>query len=338
MRVLIFGGNRFLGVELTASLLALGHEVTLFNRGTLEDPFGPLVQRLRGDRGTDALDQRLADTRWDAVVDFALFTATQAERTARVLSGRVGHYVMISTGQVYLVRDVVPVPAKETDFEGPLSPEPSEGPDREDWRYGVDKRGAEAVIAGAFPSTVLRLPMVHGGRDFRRRLDSVLWRLLDGQPILLTRPDALCRHVYGPAVTRALGAVLARGPLNAAFNLATPEGVSVEAFVQALAGTLGARAQLLRVDEGQLAATGLEARDCCPFNSRWMSALDANAAESAAILAHEPLAVWLPAAAQAAMARWTGPPPSLKQRPAELRFLTARLSASGGAKVLGEGS
>jgi nucleoside-diphosphate-sugar epimerase len=321
MRVLIFGGNRFLGVEFTARLLALGHEVTLFNRGTLEDPFGELVQRLRGDRSTDDLDRLLTDTRWDAVVDFALFTAHEAERTARVLGGRVGHYVMISTGQVYLVRDQVPVPAKETDFEGPLSPEPASGPDREDWRYGVDKRGAEAVIARAFPSTVLRLPMVHGGRDYRRRLDSVLWRLLDGQPLLLTRPEALCRHVYGPAVTRTISAVLARGPFNAAFNLATPEGVSVGAFVQALAGTLGAQAKIHRVDEAQLAAAGLEPLDCCPFNARWMSALDASAAESAAILAHEPLSVWLPAAAQAAMARWAGPPPSLAQRPAELQFL-----------------
>ena len=36
-------------------LLAAGHDVTLFNRGTHADPFGGRVERLRGDRTTDEL-------------------------------------------------------------------------------------------------------------------------------------------------------------------------------------------------------------------------------------------------------------------------------------------
>ena len=68
MHALIIGGNRFLGVELTAQLLARGHDVALLNRGTLIDPFGARVRRLTADRGTDAFDKMLArETGFDAV-------------------------------------------------------------------------------------------------------------------------------------------------------------------------------------------------------------------------------------------------------------------------------
>ncbi len=80
MKVLIIGGNRFLGVELTARLLARGDDVTLLNRGTLIDPFGAGVTRLRADRGTDEFDAALAGTHWDIVFDFALFDGAQTER------------------------------------------------------------------------------------------------------------------------------------------------------------------------------------------------------------------------------------------------------------------
>jgi nucleoside-diphosphate-sugar epimerase len=40
MKVLVIGGNRFVGIDLTLRLLARGIKVTLLNRGTLPDPFG----------------------------------------------------------------------------------------------------------------------------------------------------------------------------------------------------------------------------------------------------------------------------------------------------------
>src|SRR5262249_31218520 len=155
-------------------LLAGGHEVALFNRGRLGDPFGDRVERLQGDRTTEAFDRALAGRRFDAAVDFAAFQAADVERAVRVLAGRVAHYVLISTGQVYLVRTPRPSPARESDYDGPLMPEPPSGhPDHEDWAYGMGKRAGEDVLAAAFvrdgfPSTRLRIPMVNGERDYHR--------------------------------------------------------------------------------------------------------------------------------------------------------------------------
>jgi 2'-hydroxyisoflavone reductase len=318
MRVLVIGGNRFLGLELVTRLLAHGHDVTLFNRGTLPDPFGQRVHRLRGDRGGDAFDRQLAGTVWDAVFDFALFTAEQAQRTARVLTGRVGHFIGVSSGQVYLVRDVVPVPAHERDFDGALMGAPTTPYDLEQWRYGIEKRDIEGIITRALPTSLVRLPMVHGGRDYYRRLDSIAYRLLDHGPLLVTRPDARVQHVYAPAVVRHLHRLLARGP-SGAFNLAQPDFFTVRAFLERLGEVLGVTPHLEVTTPEALLARGLDPLKACPFNQRWMSALDPSLAIATQGFTHEPIEAWLPAALHASMARWhETPPPSLEQRAREL--------------------
>jgi nucleoside-diphosphate-sugar epimerase len=322
-RVLVFGGNRFLGVEVVTRLLARGAEVTLVNRGSLKDPFGPLVKRVHLDRSRDPLEARLRGGSWDGVVDLSLFTAADAERTARALRGKVGHYVMISTGQVYLVRKGAPAVARESDYDGPLLPEPAGAYDRDQWRYGMEKREAEAVIHAAFPATRLRLPMVHGGRDFYRRLDSVVARVLDGGPLLLTRPEAPVRHLFAPAAARAIDALLTRPPTGEAFNLAQREAVTVREFLGRVAACLGAPARLLEVEPRQLEEADVDPLQACPFNATWMSALDARLAQRQLGFHHEDLDTYLASAVYAGFSRWQGAPPTMAQRTRELRLARA---------------
>ena len=214
MHVLIIGGTRFVGYLLAWRLLAAGHRVTLFNRGTHADPFGESVERLRGDRTTGDFSHLLTGRTFDAMVDFAAYTGEDARGVVETLGGCVGHYVFISTGQVYLVREGCPQPAREEHYDGPLLPRPTDPDHLASWRYGVDKRDAEDVLAQAwavvrFPSTRLRVPMVNGERDHFRRIESYLWRILDGGPLLL--PDGglrPCRHIYGAQLARTIAGLL----------------------------------------------------------------------------------------------------------------------------------
>lgn len=290
MKILVIGGNRFLGVELTAQLLARGHDVTLLNRGSLEDPFGPRVKRIHVDRGTDAFDAALIDTTWDAVVDFALFDGAQARRLMRVLGGRIGHLIMISTGQVYLVRTPRPALAVEADYAGAVMPSPPSPAEEEDWRYGIDKRAAEDAIASA-PFTTFRIPMVHGGRDHKKRIDGLLWQLIDRQPIALRDPHRPLRHVFSGAVTRAILNAIDRGPAGA-FNLAWPEPISASAFVEAVGHTFGVE-PMITVDPN---AGGF-------LNSAWMSSLDSTRARQQLGFSHEALEEWLPQVVHATVSR-----------------------------------
>jgi nucleoside-diphosphate-sugar epimerase len=331
MDVLVVGGNRFVGYELAWRLLAGGHRLTLFNRGSRRDPFGERVERLRGDRTAGDFSRLLAGRRFDAVVDFAVFRAEEAAEAAESLKGRVGHYVMISTGQVYLVRAPRPSPAREADYEGPLMAAPALPGEKEEWEYGMGKRAAEDVLARAweasrFPSTRLRLPMVNGERDYHRRLEGYLWRLLDGGPLIL--PDGgerPTRHVYGGAVARAIAGLLGRrDTFGEAYNLAQDETPSVREILAIAGERLGATPRFVPVPAREIEAAGLEVVAVSPFSGTWMSFLDPGRAKAELGFRHEPLREYLGRIVAAFLAQPPASPPPALARRAEETALAAK--------------
>jgi nucleoside-diphosphate-sugar epimerase len=299
--VLVIGGNRFVGRDLVWRFLAAGFEVTTLNRGRLADPFGARIERLVGDRATGDFERLVGGREFDAVVDFAAFAAADTRRAAEVLQDRIGHYVMISTGQVYLVREPRPLnAARETDYDGPVMAPPPDAAERGEWDYGMGKRGAEdALIAASserrFPSTRLRIPMVNGERDYHRRIESYLWRLLDGEPMLL--PDGgrtPTRHVYGGAVARAVVRLLGQpATFGQAYNLAQEETPTLVEILTLLAEILGASARFVEVSSDRIASTGLEVAQVSPFSGRWMSFLDPSRAQAELGFRHDPLRHYL---------------------------------------------
>ena len=281
MHVLVVGGNRFVGYELAFRLLAGGHRVTLLNRGTLPDPFAGRVARLTGDRSAGGFARLVGKRTFDAAVDFAVFHGDEAAEAVTALQRRVGHYVMISTGQVYLVRMPRPSPARESDYDGPLMAAPESAAEKEQWDYGFGKRAAENVLAAAwkesrFPSTRLRLPMVNGERDYHRRLEGYLWRLLDGGPLILPDGgDRPTRHVYGAAVARAIDALLGNAATFGQAFATWPRTRRPPREILTVAADLLERGRArVGCRRGDRAGAGSRRRGRLPFSGRWMSFLD----------------------------------------------------------------
>ncbi|HSD28038.1 MAG TPA: NAD-dependent epimerase/dehydratase family protein [Vicinamibacteria bacterium] len=305
--------------------------MTLFNRGTLPDAFGSRVERLRGDRTTPDFERLLAGRSFDAAVDFAAFDARDGCRAAEVLGGRVGHYVVVSTGQVYLVREGCPRPARESDYDGPLMAEPADPFDKGQWEYGVKKRALEDALALAweksrFPATRLRLPMVNGERDHFRRLERYLWRMLDRGPVLLPGGgDRPTRHVYSGSVVRAILAMLGRTDTHGqAYNLAQHETPTLRELLTFAAERLGGPARLVDVPAESVRAAGLEPLLLSPFSGTWMSFLDPSRATTELGFRHEPLGSYLDKIVTSFLAHpRADPPPGYERRPAELALVRA---------------
>jgi len=325
------GGTRFLGHELAWRMLAAGHQLTLLNRGTRQDAFGDRVQRLCGDRRGPDFARLLAGRSFDAAVDFAAYDASDGRQAAEVLDGRVGHYVAISSGQVYLVREGCRRPAREVDYDGPLMPQPAEGPDKGEWDYGIGKRGLEDALdeawqARRFPATRLRLPMVNGPRDHFRRLECYLWRLLDGGPLLLPGGgEHRVRHVWSASVVAAiLGLLGRRTTFGEAYNLAQQETPTLRELLLMVAETLGAEARLVAVEEDRLRSAGLDPLALSPFSGRWMSFLDPSRAQAELGFRHEPLASCLDKVVTCFLAHPPAEaPPGYEQRAFERALATA---------------
>lgn len=301
MDILIIGGTRNVGHLLTLELLRCGHQVTVFNRGKTPDELPASIERLRGDRSDPkSLAEALAGRSFDVVVDMALYNAADSKVVVELLDGRVGKYLFLSTGQVYLVREESPRPFAESASELHLLPAPNPGTrDHEEWLYGVQKSQAEEVLILAsqtrsFPYTILRLPMVNSERDHFHRIYSYLLRMRDGEPILLPAGGHLrLRHVYAGDVLQAILRVIQTGlGKGRIYNISQEETLSIDDFLLLLAQIAGYPLQVKRVDRTTLERLQL-LPDCSPFSDPWMSELDNQRSKRELGMQYTPLPIYL---------------------------------------------
>ncbi|MFL6313843.1 MAG: SDR family oxidoreductase [Terriglobales bacterium] len=302
MRSLIIGGTRNLGPSIVHALLQGGYEVAVFNRGQTRDDLPEEVERLRGDRtNSEELKRVLSGREFDLVIDTTLYTGTEAEAAVELFTGKVGRYIFLSTGQVYLVRVGAERPYKEEDYAGPVMAEPQKADvsEYENWRYGFDKRAVEDVFASAwtnnkFPFTSLRLPMVNSERDHYDRIYGYFLRVQDEGPILIPNDDgAPVRHVYGEDVVQAiLRLVESDKGKGCAYNIGEDETLSLTQFLELLAETMHCPLKIVRVPREELNREGLLPH-CSPFSGKWMSSLENARSKAEFGMEYTPMAAYV---------------------------------------------
>jgi nucleoside-diphosphate-sugar epimerase len=248
MRVLILGGTRFVGRHVARLLLAGGAEVTLLHRGITGEPISGATA-ISGDRSQPDGLAGLGERRFDAVVDMSAYFSDWTRVAADGLTGRVAHYVFISSGAVYRPSAEFPWPEST-----PFGPIPIWG------SYAHEKVASERLLwdahaAGRFAVTAFRFPFILGPGNFADRESFVFGRLAEGRPILL--PDggsALNQFVYAEDVARALVATLERPGVTGgqAYNCLYPNPITNRGFVELCADVLGVEAELVSIDESAL--------------------------------------------------------------------------------------
>jgi len=328
MEILIIGGTRNVGHLLTLELRRQGHSVTVLNRGKTPDELPEDIQRLHCDRSDAAgLAQTLAGRSFDVVVDMALYNEADAKAITQLLDGRVAHYIFLSTGQVYLVRDEAPRPFSEKATESPITQAPPAGTrDYDEWLYGVEKSKAEDVLLNAwhrqgFPFTTLRLPMVNSERDHFQRIRGYLLRLQDGGPIVLPQgKHLLLRHVYAEDVIQAITRIIQTGAgKGRVYNISQDETLSIESFLELLARITGHPLQLKWIERAVLDHHQL-LPECSPFSDSWMSELDNQRSKLELGMQYTPLTLYI----KKLVAHYENSnlplPDGYKQRPEELRL------------------
>ena len=108
MRILIMGGTRFIGVYLTKTLVARGHDVVLFNRGNNPPPVEN-VKQITGDRqNAQLLKEKLSGKSFDAIFDNNGRELSDTQPLVEIFNGKVQHFVYVSSAGVYLKSTQMP--------------------------------------------------------------------------------------------------------------------------------------------------------------------------------------------------------------------------------------
>ncbi|MCL2787109.1 MAG: NAD-dependent epimerase/dehydratase family protein [Micrococcales bacterium] len=151
LKVLYIGGTGTISAACVRESLALGHEVSVLNRGqsTLR-PLPPDVRLLRADiADDDATSAALTSDTFDVVADFLTYEPTRLARNIACLRGRVRQYVLIATASAY-AKPVPRLPITESmQLVNPY------------WEYSREKIACEDLLVGlirseGFPGTIVR--------------------------------------------------------------------------------------------------------------------------------------------------------------------------------------
>lgn len=184
MRLLVLGGTEFVGRAFVSEALALGWDVTVFNRGSHPPP--PGVTALVGDRSRPGGLAAIERGEWDVVADTWSWAPSAVRDSAALLSGRAGRYVYVSSRSVYAYP--APVGADERAPVVEASPDDDDASD-----YARNKAGAELGAVAAFGDRALlaRAGLVLGPYENIGRLPWWLTRVARGGPVLAPGPEEL---------------------------------------------------------------------------------------------------------------------------------------------------
>ena len=185
MKVLILGGTGVISREIVRQLLAKGHEVTVFNRGSKALPFAKEVEKLVGDRTRrDEFEAAMQRTSYDVVIDMICFTADDARSTARAFGGNAGHIIVTSSIAAYKrpYRSVPTVEAMETMWDDPVFP------------YAFNKAEMEkplwkSIKQDKLPITIIRPSLTYGPGAVNigvlRQNYGIVDRIRRGKPLVM---------------------------------------------------------------------------------------------------------------------------------------------------------
>jgi nucleoside-diphosphate-sugar epimerase len=169
--ILFLGGTGVISTAAAERAVALGHRVTILNRGQSGKPVPDGAEVLHADlRDQDAVREVLQGREFDAVADFIAFTPDQARSSMELFRGRTGQYVFISSASAYQKPPTRLPILESTPLKNPF------------WQYSRDKIACEDLLFEAyrsedFPLTVVRpshtydrtkIAMVGGWTDVHR--------------------------------------------------------------------------------------------------------------------------------------------------------------------------
>lgn len=117
MKILILGGNGFIGSQIAKELLALGNEVYSASRLRAYGALPRGVTEIFYDRSasTMAPATELTATQWDACIDCSSYTSDHITQLSPSFCDKVAHYIFISA-----IRAHKPTPHDEIDEASPL--------------------------------------------------------------------------------------------------------------------------------------------------------------------------------------------------------------------------
>jgi nucleoside-diphosphate-sugar epimerase len=249
MHALVVGGTGPTGPHIVQGLLARGHDVTVFHRGTHEVPELADVEHIHGDpHFRESIDEALGSRTFDVVL--AMYG--RLKHLAPALAGsRCRQFVAVGGVPVYRgyfprggsLELPIPVPESHPLVRDDAGGDPA-------LRFSLRLAQAEQIVFAHHPdATIFRFPMIYGPGNARPAEWSIVRRIRDRRPHMILPDGGFQIHTRCAARNAAAFVLAAVDQPDAAagqvYNCGDPLNWSMRQWVESITILLGAELELI---------------------------------------------------------------------------------------------
>ena len=209
MNVLVLGGTGVISREIVKRLIEKQHSVTVYNRGSRQQPFGDEIRQIVGDRADRAkFESAMVGESFDAVIDMICFNEQDARSTVAAFKDSGAQIVVCSSVAAYKrpYRTVPTVESEESLFDDPI------------FAYAYDKAQMERYLNMVIqeervPITIIRPSLTFGpgaaNIGVLRQNYGIVERIRQGKPLVMVGDGSTAwSFTFTPELAKAFAGVV----------------------------------------------------------------------------------------------------------------------------------
>lgn len=255
MKILLLGGNQFLGRAISQKLIDLNYDIYLLNRGNRDNPKG--AKFIKSDRDDyDELSLSLKDLTVDIIIDVSGYKPIQIENIYKVMRNKFRQYIYISSASIYNNIKTFPISENEQTGENQIWGE-----------YAKNKYLSEQKILEYSSEcfyTIFRPFYIYGIGNNLDRESYIFSRLKNNLPIYLpNKGEEIIQFGYIDDLVEAIVYSIDNPKFyNNIFNISGEEILTFNNYVKVCGEIMNKKVDIRYVN---LEKTELKARDWFPF-------------------------------------------------------------------------
>jgi len=255
-KILIMGGNQFVGKEIVKKFLGKDHIVYVLNRGRRKNIEG--VFFLKADRNNYIeIENVLKNIEVDVIIDVSAYIEEQVDILQKVMKNRFKQYILISSASVYNSIESAPVNEESQAGENLIWGDYAKN------KYFAEKKTIENSKIYNFKYTIFRPFYIYGIGNNLDRENYFFSRIKYDLPIYVPSKNNIIQFGYVEDLALAIESSIGNSDFyNQIFNISGDEYVTISEFIEICAKVISKKTRIKYVDTEK---NKIKARDWFPF-------------------------------------------------------------------------
>ncbi|EFG34214.1 SDR family oxidoreductase [Fusobacterium vincentii] len=255
-KILIMGGNQFVGKEIVKKFLEKDYTIYILNRGTRKNIEEVIFFKVDRDNFIE-MENILKNIDVDIIIDVSAYTEEQVDILHKVMKNRFKQYILISSASVY--NNIESTPANEESQTG----ENLIWGDYAKNKYLAEKKTIENSKIYNFKYTIFRPFNIYGVGNNLDRENYFFSRIKYNLPIYIPSKNNIIQFGYVEDLALAIESSIGNSDFyNQTFNISGDEYVTMSEFSEICGKVMNKKAIIKYINTEE---NKIKARDWFPF-------------------------------------------------------------------------